>query len=132
MKAINPGITRPLQKGSSLVCADNTGAKELQIIAVIGYKGRRKARPNGGIGSVVVCRVVKGTEKVRHEMFRCVIIRQKKEFRRPDGMWVRFEDNAAVIIDDLEAPKGSFIKGPVAREAVHRFSTISKVASIVA
>jgi len=132
MKDIGSGVTRPLQKGSKLLCADNTGAKELEVIAVIGYKGKRKANPNAGVGSVVVCTVTKGNEKVRHEKFNCVVIRQRKEYRRHDGMWVRFEDNAAIIIDDQDAPKGSFIKGPVAREAVQRFSTISKIASIVA
>jgi large subunit ribosomal protein L14 len=132
MKAITSKVTASLQKGSSLVCADNSGAKELQIIAVRGFKGKKRTNPRGGVGSLVVCRVLKGNEKVRHEKFKCVIIRQKKEYRRPDGTRIRFEDNAAVIVDDQFAPKGSIIKGPVAREAVQRFATLSKIASMVA
>ena len=64
-------------------------------------------------------------------MFRAVIIRQRKEYRRPSGMRVSFEDNAAVLVDDKNEPKGSLIKGPVAKEVVERFPTISKVASII-
>lgn len=131
MKAIASSVTAALQKGSSLVCADNSGAKELQIIAVRGFKGKRRTNPRAGVGGVVVCKVLKGSEKVRHEKFKCVVIRQKKEYRRADGTRIRFEDNAAVIVDDQFVPKGSMIKGPVAREAVDRFKTLSKIASIV-
>ncbi|MCK4531822.1 MAG: uL14 family ribosomal protein, partial [Candidatus Aenigmarchaeota archaeon] len=75
--------------------------------------------------------VYSGTEKVRHQIFRAVVVRQKKEFRRPDGMRVQFEDNAAVIIDEKNDPKGSQIKGPIAKEVVERFPTVGKIATIV-
>ena len=131
MKAITSRVTRGLSVGSIITCADNSGAKELQIISVRGYKGKRKTKPRAGVASVVNCRVEKGTEKVRHEVFKAVIIRQKKEYRRPNGMRISFEDNAAVIVDDKFDPKGSLIKGPIAREVVERFQTVGKIASIV-
>jgi len=131
MKAISTKIGGALTTGSMLNCADNSGAKQLQIISVRGFKGKRRTFPSAGIAGMVKCRVHKGTEKVRHQTFRCVIIRQRKEFRRPNGVTVQFEDNAAVIVDDKNMPKGTQIKGAVAREAVERFPSIGKIASIV-
>ncbi len=103
----------------------------MEIIGGRGYKGRRRMRPKAGVGSLVFCRVYSGNEKVRHQMWRAVIVRQKKEFRRLDGMRIQFEDNAAVIVDEKTDPKGSQIKGPVAKEVVERFPTIGKIATIV-
>jgi large subunit ribosomal protein L14 len=131
MKAISAKITKTLPVGAMLKCADNSGAKELQIIAVRGFKGKRKTKPTAGLANLVMCRVYKGNEKVRHEVFKAVIIRQKKEYRRPNGLRVSFEDNAAVLVDDKFEPKGSLIKGPVAKEVVERFPTIGKVANMV-
>lgn len=131
MKALSAKVTKNLLQGSRLVCADNSGAKVLQIISVYGYKGVRRTKPHSGIGGFVNCRVHIGNEKVRKLMHKAVIIRQRKEYRRPDGMRVQFEDNAAVIVDEEGAPKGTLIKGPVAREAVERFPQIGKIASMV-
>ncbi len=131
MKAISSNITGGVSTGSYLICADNSGAKILQIINVKGFKGIRKSRPKAGVGSLVWCRVKKGQEKVRHNIYRAVIIRQKKWYRRPDGVRISFEDNAAVIVDEKGNVKGSIIKGPVAKEAVERFPTIGKIASMV-
>lgn len=131
MKGLSSKITYGLSTKSLLRCADNTGAKILEIIALKGYKGRRRMRPKAGVGSLVFCRVYSGEEKVRHQVFRAVIIRQRKEYRRADGMRIQFEDNAAVIVDEKGEPKGTQIKGPVAKEAVERFPTIGKLATIV-
>jgi large subunit ribosomal protein L14 len=131
MKAISSKIVYGLSTKSRIKCVDNSGAKILEIINVRGYKGRRRRRPKAGVGSLVFCRVYSGSEKVRHQMWRAVIVRQKKEYRRPDGMRIQFEDNAAVIVDEKDDPKGSQIKGPVAKEAVERFPTIGKIATIV-
>jgi large subunit ribosomal protein L14 len=131
MKGIPTSVRRGLSVGSKLVCADNSGAKILQIISVRGFKGRRRTKPMVGLGGEVKCRVYKGNEKVRHEMFRAVIVRQKKECRRADGMTIHFEDNAAVLLDERGDTKGTLIKGPVAKEAVIRFPSVGKVASIV-
>jgi large subunit ribosomal protein L14 len=131
MKAIASKPVKSLSVGSYMVCADNSGAKELQIIAVKKFKGRRRTKPRAGIADLVVCRVSKGNEKVRHELFKAVIIRARKEWSRASGVRISFEDNAAVIVDDKFVPKGTLIKGPVAKEAVDRFSTIGKVSNLV-
>ncbi len=131
MKAISSKVTKCLPIGAKLTCADNSGAKELQIISVFGFKGRWRMRATGGVGSYISCRVFKGNEKVRHEVFRAVIIRQKKEFRRPNGMTIAFEDNAAVIVNEKGEPKGTLVKGPVAKEAIDRFPLVGKISSIV-
>ena len=131
VKAISVKMTKGLSVGSVLTCADNTGAKILQIISVKGFKGKRRTKPQAGVAGLIKVRIYKGNEKVRHEMFRAVIIRQRKEYRRPNGIRIAFEDNAAVLVDDKNEPKGSLIKGPVAKEVVERFPTIGKLASII-
>jgi large subunit ribosomal protein L14 len=103
----------------------------LKVIAVRGYKGKRRRLPKAGIADVVVCSVVKGDVKIRKQVVNAVIVRQRKEYRRPDGLRVKFEDNAAVIVDENFHPKGTQIKGPIAKEVVERFSPIGKIASIV-
>lgn len=127
--AVTP--TRALQIGSRLTCVDNTGAKELQIVSVIGYGGVRRRRPITGIGDVVVVSVKKGTPELRGQLVRAIIIRQKKEYRRPDGMRVKFEDNAAVLLTPEGAPRGSEVRGPVAREAAERWPRVAGIATIV-
>lgn len=131
MKAVRASITKALNVGSYLNCADNTGAKLLQIIAVMGYKGIRKRQPKAGVGNMIKVTVKEGDVKIRKQMANAVIIRQKAEYRRPDGLRVSFEDNAAVLVDEKGDPKGTEIKGPIAKEAVERFSGLGKIASIV-
>jgi len=131
MKAVKANVTKALNVGSYLVCADNTGAKLLQIIAVLGYKGRRRRIPRAGVGDMIKVVVKEGDVKLRKQIFNAVIIRQKKEYRRVDGTRISFEDNAAVLVNEEGEPKGTEIKGPVAREVVERFSSIGKIATIV-
>ena len=122
-----PGI----QTTTKLVCADNTGARLLEVIAVIGYKGRSRRQPRATISDVVVAVVKEGTPKWRKKIVRAVIIRQRMPFRRKDGTWVQFEDNAAVLVNPEGEPLGSEIRGPVAREAARRFPGIGKIAKII-
>ncbi|MDD5416362.1 MAG: 50S ribosomal protein L14 [Candidatus Aenigmarchaeota archaeon] len=131
MKPISAKVPHSLQVGSYLKCVDNTGAKELQIIAVKGYKGVKKRIPGCGVGGFVVCAVKKGDPKIKHEVVHALIVRQHGEFRRPNGMRVRFEDNAAVIVNEKGEPRGTRIKTPIAKEAVERFSMVGKIASAV-
>ncbi len=131
MKAISTSATKALPVGAELLCADNTGAKIIKIISVMGYKGKRKTKPAAGVASQISVKVIKGDEKVRHEVHRAVIIRQRKEYRRADGMRVSFSDNAAVLVNDKGDARGTLIKGPVARESVERFSTIGKISKQV-
>lgn len=131
MKAVKARITKALPVGAYINCADNTGAKILQIITVMGYKGKRRRIPKAGVGDMVKCTVKEGDVKIRKQVVNAVIIRQRAEYRRKDGTRIKFEDNAAVIVDDKGEPKGTEIKGPVAKEAVERFSALGRIASIV-
>jgi len=131
MKALSSGVTQSLTTRSVVRCADNSGAKWLEVIAVKGFRGRRRMKPSCGVGSFVFCKVRSGNEKVRHQVLKAVIVRQTKEYRRSEGIRISFEDNAAVIINDKGETTGSIVKGPVAREAVQRFPSIGKIASIV-
>ena len=131
MKGVRAKITKALPAGARLDCVDNTGAKVLQIIAVKGYRGVKNRYPKAGVGDMVVVAVKKGRPEIKKQILKAVIIRQRKEYRRPSGLRVRFEDNAAVIVDDRGTPKGSEIRGPVAREAVERFSAIASAATMI-
>jgi large subunit ribosomal protein L14 len=131
MKAVKAVARRALNVGSQIACIDNTGAKVVEIISVIGYKGRRRRQPASSIAGMIKAVVKEGDVKIRKQVVWAVIVRQKKEFRRRDGMRVKFEDNAAVLVDEEGTPRGTEVKGPIAREAVERFSPIGKIATIV-
>jgi len=131
MKPISARVTKGLQAGSYIKCADNTGANLLQIIAVKGYKGVKKRIPGCGVGSWVICSVKEGDPKLKHQVVHAVIVRQKKEYRRKNGMRVKFEDNAAVLTNEKGETRGTKIKGPIAKEVVERFSVIGKIATMV-
>ena len=124
-------ITRGLIAGSVLKCTDNTGARQLRLIQAIGYKGRLRRYPSATIGDKVTVSVRQGTPDMKKKIFQAVIVRQKKAFRRIDGVWVQFEDNAAVIITPEGEMKGSEIRGPVAREAAERWPRIASASSII-
>ena len=124
-------MTRPLPLGARLVCADNSGAKELEIIAVKGYHGRIRRLPRAGVGDVIICSVKKGKEKVRHTVVHAVIVRQKKEYMRYDGTHIKFSDNAAVLVNPKTyEPTGTEVRSVIAKEVVERFTAIGKIASI--
>jgi large subunit ribosomal protein L14 len=131
MKPVSAKMTAGLQVGSYIKCADNTGAAKLQIIAVKGYKGVKTRTPHCGIASWVICSVKEGEPKIKHEIVHAVIVRQKKEYKRRNGMRVKFEDNAAVLISEKGEPRGTKIKGPIAKEVVERFSMVGKIATMV-
>jgi large subunit ribosomal protein L14 len=131
MRGIRSTIPRALNKGSRIECVDNTGARVVEIIAVKGYRGVKNRYPKAGIGDMCVVSVKKGTPEMRKQILLAVIVRQKQEFRRPDGLRVAFEDNAIVIVDKDGVPKGTDFKGPVAREAAERYPKIGTTASIV-
>ena len=131
MKPIKASITRAIPTGTYLTCADNTGAKIVQVISVFGYKGVRRRQPAAGVGNMIKITIKQGDVKLRKTLSNAIIIRQKAEYRRKDGLRVSFADNACVLVDDTGTPKGTDIKGPVAKEAVERFSSLGKISSIV-
>jgi large subunit ribosomal protein L14 len=104
-----------IQEETNLVAADNSGAKRIRCIRVLGGSGRRYA----SIGDVIVVAVksaIPGGAVKKGDVSRAVIVRTKKEYRRPDGSYIRFDENAAVLINQNLEPRGTRIFGPVARE----------------
>jgi len=104
-----------IQQESRLKVADNTGAKEILCIRVLGGSGRRYA----GIGDVIVATVkdaIPGGNVKKGDVVKAVVVRTVKERRRPDGSYIRFDENAAVLINNQGNPRGTRIFGPVARE----------------
>ena len=104
-----------IQMQTYLKVADNTGAKELMCIRVLGGSRRRYAN----IGDIIVASVKKaapGSNVKKGEVVRAVVVRSAKGLRRPDGTYIRFDDNAAVLIKEDKNPRGTRIFGPVARE----------------
>ena len=117
-----------IQQQSLMKVTDNTGAKELMCIRVLGGTGRRYA----GIGDIVVCAVKKaapGGVVKKGDVVKAVVVRTVKEIRRADGSYIKFDENAAVIIKEDKTPKGTRIFGPVARELrEHDFTKIMSLA----
>ena len=101
-----------IQTPTTLNVADNTGVKKLKCIKVLGGSRRRYAT----LGDIIVCSVVDIIPTCSIEVVKAVIVRVKKEVRRNDGSYIRFDENAAVIVDDKKEPRGKRIFGPVARE----------------
>mgnify|MGYP002395679809 CR=1 FL=1 len=98
-----------------LKIADNSGARTAKVIGIPGYSNRKTASL-GDVVTVAIQRAIPNAALKRHEVEKAVIVRVRKEFNRKNGVYVRFDDNAAVIIDKKGDPKGTRIFGPVARE----------------
>ncbi len=108
-----------IQQESRLRAADNSGAREIMCIRVLGGSGRKYA----GVGDVIVASVKSaqpGAAVKKGEVVRAVVVRTAQEFRRPDGSTIKFDDNAAVLINPQGNPRGTRIFGPVARELRER------------
>ena len=132
MKAIKAKVTRGLPVGATVDVCDNSGAKVLKITNVRKIKTTKGRVQAAGVGDLVMGSVKKGKPDMRKKVVLAVIVRQKKEFRRPDGTRVKFEDNAVVVLkDDKGNPQGTILKGAIAKEATTRWPGISKLASIV-
>ena len=132
MHAIQARITRGLPLGAVVPTCDNSGAKMLKIIAVKGHKTVKGRYPAAGVGDLVQASAVSGKPDIRKTVVFAVIVRQKKEYSRPDGMRIKFEDNSAVVLkDDKGNPKGTIFKGPIAKEACERWPGVSKIARII-
>ena len=104
-----------IQQESRLAVADNSGAKEVLCIRVLGGSGRRYARVGDKI-VVTVKTAIPGGNIKKGEVSRAVVVRTKKEYRRKDGSYIRFDENAAVLLNAQDEPRGTRIFGPVARE----------------
>lgn len=124
-------VSRGLPCGAVLRCADNTGARELRLIQVKGYKGRLRRVPAASVGDMIIISVKHGAPDMRHKIFPAVIVRQRRPYRRSDNTWIQFEDNAAVIMTPEGEMRGSEIRGPVAKEAAEKWPRIASASSII-
>ena len=132
MKALKSRISKALPVGSEIETCDNSGAKVLRIFAVVKRKTTKGRLPAAGVADLVVASVKKGRPDMRKQVVFAIIVRQKKEYRRADGTRIKFEDNAAVVLkDDKGNPKGTMLKGAIAKEATERWPGIAKIANIV-
>ena len=132
MKAISARTTAGLNLGATMISSDNSGAKMVRIVSVKKGKGTKNRQGKAKVADWVKVAVKKGIPDMKGKVFDAVIIRQKKSYRRLSGERIAFEDNAVAILkDDKGNPKGTQIKGPVAREVMERWPQVAKIASIV-
>ena len=126
-----PYVTRSIPVGAQIVCADNTGAKIIEIVNVHKYKTRVSRLPAAAVGDFCNVVVKKGPAELRKQVFGAVIIRQKYAINRLNGVRVQFEDNDGVLITPEGEVKGTDIKGPVAAEATEKWPRVANLASMV-
>ncbi len=129
MKGVSSKITKTLTLGALIPCTDNSGAKIVKLVGALKYKGTRRRNPVGGVGDVIIASVRKGKPDLVKKVIKALIVRQKKEYRRPNGMRIMFEDNAVVLVNDDFLPVGTEIKGVVAREIAERFPKVAAISA---
>lgn len=124
--------TRAFNIGARMISSDNSGAKIVKITGIKHGKSKKARQGYAKIGDWVKVAVKKGVPDMKGKVFDAVIIRQKKPYRRISGERIAFEDNAVAILkDDKGNPKGTQIKGSVAREVLERWPQVAKIASII-
>jgi large subunit ribosomal protein L23e len=112
-------------------CADNTGAKNLYVVSVVGFGARLNRLPAAAPGDMVMATVKKGKPDLRKKMTPAVVVRQRKAWRRKEGTFIYFEDNAGVIVNPKGEMKGSAITGPVAKECADLWPRIASAANSI-
>ncbi|BBL45805.1 50S ribosomal protein L14 [Nanobdella aerobiophila] len=132
MKSISAKVSKGITIGTILKVADNSKAKFAKVVAVYNYKGVKRRYAKAGIGDLVAVSVIDGDLSLVGKVSKAVIVRQRKEYLRREGIRVKFEDNACVIVkDDIGTPAGTIIRGPIAKEVTERWAEIGKIASII-
>merc|ERR1711906_14792 len=124
-------VTLGLPVAAVMNCADNSGAKNLYIVSVAGIGGRLNRLPAAASGDLVMATVKKGAPNLRKKVMPAVVVRQRKAFRRKDGQFIYFEDNAGVIVNPKGEMKGSAITGPVAKECADLWPRIASAANTI-
>ena len=131
MKAVGARTTAGLNLGAKLIVADNSGGKIARLVSVKKGKGTKGRQGKAKVADWVKVSIRKGIPDMKGKVFDAVIVRQKKSYRRLNGERIAFEDNAVAILKDEKGnPKGTQIKGPIAREVVERWPSVAKIASI--
>ncbi len=129
MKGISGRVTRGLPTESKMNCVDNSGAKIVQLISVLKIGGVARRYPSAGVGDMVNVTVRRGTPERRRQVFRAVVVRQRRPYCRADGTRIQFEDNACVLVSNERGELiGTDIKGPVSRESAERWPRIAATA----
>jgi len=132
MKAVSARTTAGLNLGAKVISSDNSGAKIVRIVSVKRGKGRKGRQGRAKVADWVKVAVKKGVPDMKGKVFDAIVIRQKKSWRRLNGERVAFEDNAVAILKDEKGnPKGTQIKGPVAKEVLERWPSVAKIASTI-
>ena len=132
MKAISARATRGLNIGSLVLASDNSGARIVKIVGVKKGKASKGTQQYAKIGDWVKVSVRSGKPEMKGEVFDAVVIRQKKPYKRNTGERVMFEDNAVALLKDAKGnPKGTQIKGAVAKEIAERWKVVAKNAQFV-
>ena len=132
MKGLRSRVTKALPLGSKIEPCDNSGAKLVRLIGVKRAKTVKGRIPSAKVGDMILVSVKKGKPEMRKQVFPAVLVRQRKEYRRPDGTRIKFEDNAVVLLKDEKGnPKGTMFKGAIAKEVTERYPAIAKLARIV-
>ncbi len=132
MKALGARISRGLNAGSIVLASDNSGARFVKIFGVKRGKTRKRRQQYAGVADWVKVSVRVGQPDMKGKVFDAVVIRQKKPYRRRTGERIGFSDNAVALLkDDKGNPKGTQIKGPVAREISERWPSVAKIAEMV-
>jgi len=132
MKGVAANLTRGLNLGSNVLASDNSGARIVRIVSVKHGKTRKGRQQYAKLGDWVKVSVRKGDPTMKGEVFDAIVIRQKKPFRRNSGERIAFTDNAVALLKDEKGnPKGTQVKGPVAREVNERWPFVGKIAKFV-
>ncbi|KAI7840357.1 60S ribosomal L23 [Chlorella sorokiniana] len=124
-------MTLGLPVAAVMNCADNSGAKNLYIISVHGWGARLNRLPAAAPGDMVMATVKKGKPDLRKKVMPAIVVRQRKAFRRKDGTYIYFEDNAGVIVNTKGEMKGSAITGPVAKECADLWPRVAAAANTI-
>lgn len=124
-------VSLGLPVGAVMQCADNSGARNLYIISVKGVGARLNRLPAAGVGDMVMATVKKGKPELRKKVMPAIVVRQSRPWRRKDGVFLYFEDNAGVIANPKGEMKGSAITGPVAKECADLWPRIASSAGVV-
>ena len=132
MKPVSAKPTRAFNLGANMIAADNSGAKIVKIVSVKRGKTKKTRQGYAKIADQVKVSIRKGIPDMKGKVFDAVVIRIKRSYRRLDGERIMFEDNAVAILkDDKGNPKGTQVKGPVAREVQERWGQVAKIAQFV-
>ena len=132
MKGVGAKLTKSLNIGSLVLASDNSGARIVKIVSVKHGKSTKGRQQYAKIGDWVKVSVRKGNPEMKGEVFDAVVIRQRKPYRRNTGERVAFTDNAVVLLKDEKGnPKGTQIKGPIAKEVADRWQFLGKISKFI-